>query len=161
MTDSWMDTEAAWGGEKNPELISKMQQRHRSLTLAFCVTEHPTHPPTPLVQVPAVSLQRPLTVVYRRGGFARWKKTHTAGHRWGFIIKTILMWLELPHSCGLRRSHFFFFLQSGCMEVIWVHLVVQTGYIVNTQWLAACGEALNVPAPLNNMRSEQHFQISL
>lgn len=48
------------------------------------------------------------------------------------MIKTVLMWFE-PALGTFMWSQTEPFLQSGCMEVIWVHLGVQTGYIVNTQ----------------------------
>lgn len=48
------------------------------------------------------------------------------------MIKTVLMWSELPLG-AFMWSHSEPFLQSDCMEVIWVHLGVQTGYIVNTK----------------------------
>lgn len=48
------------------------------------------------------------------------------------MIKTVLMWSE-PVLGTFMWSQTEPFLQSGCMEVIWVHLGVQTGYIVNTQ----------------------------
>ncbi len=48
------------------------------------------------------------------------------------MIKTVLMWSELALG-AFMWSQSETFLQSGCMEVIWIHLGVQTGYIVNTQ----------------------------
>lgn len=66
------------------------------------------------------------------------EETPTAGHRWGCggtgpdDQERVLMWSELAHGTFMW-SQSEPFLQSGCMEVIWVHLGVQTGYIVNTQ----------------------------
>lgn len=61
------------------------------------------------------------------------------------MIKRVLMWSE-PALGEFMWSQSEPFLQSGCMEVIWVHLGVQTGYAVNTQLLAACGELLTLLA---------------
>lgn len=58
--------------------------------------------------------------------------TYGAVEAQDLMIKTVLMWSELALGTFMW-SQPEPFLQTGCMEVIWVHLGVQTGYIVNTQ----------------------------
>lgn len=47
------------------------------------------------------------------------------------MIKTVLIWFELALGTFMWCQTELF-LQSDCMEVIWFHFGVQTGYILNT-----------------------------
>lgn len=83
-------------------------------------------------------------------------RTDGAAEAQNLMIKRVLMWSELVLGAFMwSRSEPF----AQSMEVIWVHLGVQTGYIENIQRLAACGDVLALPA-IADMQTFPHYALT-
>lgn len=117
-----------------------MQQRPWGFTLALCVASSERLRSLLFSASPHFLNAAWSDCSLQMGVFGCWiieEETPTAGHRWdcggtgpddqeSFHVVRAGAWYI--HVVSVRAI-----LQSGCMEVIWVHLGVQTGYIVNTQ----------------------------
>lgn len=133
-TGSWLDIIiATWERKKCSR---------RNLTLAQCVAVMESlRSPCCSASVHSFSVQC-MTVVSIQGrmqaGFldVRWRRKRHSWPQMGlWWHRTSLSRLfkcglcrHLLASCGLRQNHI---LKSVCMEVIWIHLGIQTGYIPN------------------------------